>query len=218
MASASATVIFVVGCAFVDLLGFYVPTACLEARPRPRWRARSYRCSTLTIIAAYLGLAACSRTDDLTRFIEDTKHQPAGRVEPLPEIKAAKSSVYNAHDLRSPFMPSAAARGRPSGPRPDQNRNREFLEQYSLDTLRMVGTLRVGDQIICALVKTKDGIVHRVAIGDHLGQAGGVVTHITDSEISLLEIIPDRLGGYMERHAGLTSDNWHASLLHPLKR
>ena len=45
--------------------------------------------------------------------------------------------------------------------RPDQKRNREFLEQFSLDTLKMVGTLRLGGPIY-GLVQTKDGLVHRV--------------------------------------------------------
>jgi len=137
----------------------------------------SVRLGAALACVTYLGLTACSGTDnELARFIDDIRRQPAGPVKPLPEIKPAKSFSYNAYDLRSPFMPSSAGGGRLSGPRPDQNRNREFLEQYSLDTLRMVGTLRLGGQIICGLVETKDGLVHRVTIGNHLGQAGGVIT------------------------------------------
>jgi type IV pilus assembly protein PilP len=175
---------------------------------------------TTIIACVYLGLlTACSRsTDDVTLFVEE---QPAGRVEPLPEIKPAESFAYNAYELRSPFMPSSAS-DQPDlgsrGPRPDPNRSREPLEQYSLDTLKMLGTLRFGDQIICGLLETPDGLVHRVTIGSHLGQAGGVVTNITAEKISILEIVADSLGGYMERHAALELNNRHASLLRPLKR
>ena len=86
--------------------------------------------------------------------------------------------------------------------RPDSKRNREFLEQFSLDTLKMVGTLRLGGEMY-GLVQTKDGLVHRVTAGEHMGQAEGKITEITPSKISLIEIVPDGLGGYMERPAAL---------------
>ena len=86
--------------------------------------------------------------------------------------------------------------------RPDQKRNREFLEQFSLDTLKMVGTLRLGGSIY-GLVQTKDGLVHRVSAGNYIGQAEGKITDISPSKISVVEIVPDGLGGYMERPAAL---------------
>ena len=166
----------------------------------------TYRLRLLGVALAcgYGALTACSSADDeLARFIEDTKREPGGRVEPLPEIKPYETFVYNAYDLRSPFLPSSPGSGAGlGGVRPDQKRNREFLEQYSLDTLRMVGTLRLGGQMY-GLVETKDGLVHRVTAGNHMGQAEGKITEITPSKISLVEIVPDSLGGYMERPAAL---------------
>jgi type IV pilus assembly protein PilP len=149
-------------------------------------------------------LTACSSADDeLTHYIESTKHEPGGRVEPLPEIKPYETFVYADSDLRSPFMPSAPGAGAGlAGVRPDMKRNREFLEQFSLDTLKMVGTLRLSGSIY-GLVQTKDGLVHRVAVGEHMGQADGKITEISPSKISLVEIVPDSLGGYMERPAAL---------------
>jgi type IV pilus assembly protein PilP len=153
---------------------------------------------------AAAALTACSSADDeLQRFIDETKHEPGGRVEPLPEIKPYETFVYAAGDMRSPFMPSSPGSGAGiAGIRPDQKRNREFLEQYSLDTLKMVGTLRLGGQMY-GLVETKDHLVHRVTAGNYMGQAEGRITEITPSKISLVEIVPDSLGGYMERPAAL---------------
>src|SRR5580658_1676251 len=163
------------------------------------------RVRLLAVAAACLGYAllmACSSADDdLQRFIEDTKKEPGGRVEPLPEIKPYETFVYADSDLRSPFMPSSPGGG-PGSVRPDSKRNREFLEQFSLDTLKMVGTLRLGGEMY-GLVQTKDGLVHRVTAGEHMGQAEGRITEITPSKISLIEIVPDSLGGYMERPAEL---------------
>ncbi len=151
----------------------------------------------------YGALSACSSADsDLSRFIQDTKKEPGGRVEPLPEIKPYETFVYADADMRSPFMPSPPGAGAGSGVRPDSKRNREFLEQFSLDTLKMVGTLRLGGAMY-GLVQTKDGLVHRVSVGEHMGQAEGRITDITPAKITLVEIVPDSLGGYMERPAAL---------------
>ena len=53
------------------------------------------------------------------------------------------------------------------------------------------------------LVQTRDGLIHRVLPGNHLGQNDGRVTAVSDSRITLVEIIPDGLGGYLERPAAL---------------
>jgi len=159
-------------------------------------------CAVLTCVL-YASLVACSSADsDLARFIEDTKKEPGGHVEPLPEVKPYETFTYSAGTMRSPFQPGGAGGPGSSGLRPDSKRNREFLEQFSLDTLKMVGTLKLSGRMF-GLVQTKDGLVHRVVPGDYLGQADGKVTDITPSKINLIEIVPDGLGGYMERRASL---------------
>ena len=151
-------------------------------------------------------LSGCaSKDDELEQFIADTKKEPGGRVEPLPELKPYESYTYESSTARSPFMPGGSGGGAASL-RPDSRRNREFLEQFSLDTLRMVGTLRLADRTY-GLVKTKDGLVHRVLPGNYMGQADGRVTEITPSKINVVEIVPDGLGGYIERTAALALNN-----------
>ena len=149
------------------------------------------------------GLAACSSADDeLDRFIEDTKKQPGGRVQPLPEVKPYEMFVYADTEKRSPFSPSGPGGTSTNGLRPDVKRNREFLEQFSLDTLKMVGTLHLGNTTY-GLVQSKDKLVHRVVVGNYIGQADGRITEITPAKIVLTEIVPDGLGGYIERPAAL---------------
>ena len=151
--------------------------------------------------AAAIGIAGCSSADsDLQQFIQQTKQQPGGHVEPLPEIKPYETFVYDDQSLRSPFVPSQA--GGFNSVRPDSKRPREFLEQFSLDTLRMVGTIRLGGAMY-GLVQTKDGIVHRVTVGNYMGQNDGRITDISPSKIDLTEIVPDGLGGYMKRPAAV---------------
>ena len=152
-------------------------------------------------------LSGCSSKDnELDQFIAETKKEPGGRVEPLPELKPYESYAYESSSMRSPFMPGGSGASNPGSLRPDSRRNREFLEQFSLDTLRMVGTLRLADRTY-GLVKTKDGLVHRVLPGNYMGQADGRVTEVTPSKINVVEIVPDGLGGYMERPASLALNN-----------
>jgi type IV pilus assembly protein PilP len=162
----------------------------------------------ILIIVAGLTLGACgSDMDDLDKFINDTKLEPAGRIDPLPEITPYEVFSYTAdvEGFRSPFVPdSPQVTGGPAdgGTRPDETRSREFLESFPLDTLRMVGTLQLGE-INFGLVQTSDGLIHRVIPGNYMGQNDGRIVAIRDSEIELIEIISDGIGGYLEREAAV---------------
>jgi type IV pilus assembly protein PilP len=159
----------------------------------------------LSILAFGLAvLSGCSGDlDDLQKQITDIRNRPGERIEPLPEIKIYDVFVYSASNLRSPFIPSApAGMDLANSLRPDVKRPREFLEQFPLDTLRMVGTLELQGKKY-GLVQGKDGLVHRVLPGQFLGQNDGRITSITASKIALIQIVPDGVGGYIERPAAL---------------
>jgi len=155
-------------------------------------------------IAALAALAGCADdTDDLRARVAEIKSRPGGRIEPLPEVKPYETFAYEAEDQRSPFEAGApAAASLSNALRPDVNRPREFLEQFSLDTLRMVGTLRLGGREY-GLVQTRDGLVHRVLPGNHVGQNDGRITAVDQGQISLIEIVPDGMGGFIQRPAAL---------------
>ena len=158
----------------------------------------------MVFVAAFL--SGCAKdVSDLEQYIAEVHAKKGGRIEPLPQIKPYDTFVYSASDLRSPFLP--AVEDRPenaftSTVRPDQTRAREFLERFPLDTLRMVGTLELGGGAY-ALIKDADGLLHRVREGNHMGQSEGRITEISGSEIKLIEIISDGLGGYIERPAAV---------------
>jgi type IV pilus assembly protein PilP len=42
-----------------------------------------------------------------------------------------------------------------------------------------------------------------VLVGNYLGQNEGKITEIAPSKISLIEVVPDGIGGYIERPAAL---------------
>jgi type IV pilus assembly protein PilP len=147
-------------------------------------------------------LAACGGgTAELKRQLEEKKHRPSTHVEPLPEVKTYEVFNYDATGIRSPFTPPVQA-STGGGPRPDAHRTREFLENYALDNLRMVGTMHQANKVY-GLVQTADGLVHRVLPGNHVGQNDGKITAISESKISVVELVPDGLGGYVERLAAI---------------
>jgi type IV pilus assembly protein PilP len=162
---------------------------------------------TLLISAAMLAvlsLSGCSSgMDELHKQVEDIKNRPGEAIEALPEIKPYEPFAYNASSLRSPFVPTPPARSDlAAGVRPDVKRPREFLEQFPLDTMRMVGTLNLQGRNY-GLVQGKDGLVHRVLPGNFVGQNDGKIVGVSPTKISIIEIVPDGLGGYIERPAGL---------------
>jgi len=155
------------------------------------------------VLASGVAAGGSGGQSDLQKWIAETKKKPGGRIQALPEVKPYESFVYGAGNMRSPFQPVGPnLGGGQASLRPSTRRNREFLEGFSLDTLKMVGTFKVGSSFY-GLVQSKDGLVHKVQPGNYLGQNDGKVTEITGGKISLVEIIPDGLGGYIERPASL---------------
>ena len=160
------------------------------------------------VLLATAGLTACgSDMGDLDQYINETKARPGGRIEPLPEITPYEVFTYMAdkQGLRSPFVPDTpqATGAAAGGARPDPDRSREYLESFPLDTLGMVGTLHIGETLY-GLVQTSDGLIHRVVPGNYMGQNDGRITTISESEITLVEIISDGIGGYIERDAAIS--------------
>ncbi len=162
------------------------------------------------VISALLPMfiAACGGDmTDLQEYIAEVKQRPGGRIEPLPQIKPYETFRYRADSLRSPFMPEErqASEGPARGPAPIENRNKEYLEQFPLDTLSMVGTLAREGRTY-GLVQTADGLVHRVVPGNYLGQNDGRIVAIDEGRIQLEELVPDGIGGFFKRTAEIGID------------
>ncbi len=166
--------------------------------------------TSIALFALAALLAGCGGDmSDLRAKVEELKRRPAPRIEPLPQVKPYETFFYEAHDLREPFTPDSAIRqavastGTSSaGLQPDFNRSREYLEEFPLDTLRMVGTLQLRGEMY-ALIETRDGAVHRVKVGNYIGQNHGHITGVSETRIDLIEIIPDGSGGWIERRTGI---------------
>jgi type IV pilus assembly protein PilP len=145
---------------------------------------------------------------DLENYVADVKQRPAPPLEPLPVMKQFETFVYAAQDLRDPFsMPQRRDdESRSDGPRPDPNRRKELLEGFPLDGLDMVGLIGEGEAQV-GLVMDPQRVVHRVRVGNYLGQSDGRIVAIREDGLELVELIPDGSGGWLERPARLALDN-----------
>jgi type IV pilus assembly protein PilP len=168
---------------------------------------RSSRLSALTVcLLAFSGCVWVNDTQDLKQFTLEQKARPSGRIEPLPEFKAYESFVYEGSSLRDPFRPLTQATadlvqyGDETDLQPDQERSKEYLEKFSIDVLKMVGTItHPGQDGIWALIKDPNSEVHQVGVGDFLGNDYGQIVSIDERNLELVEIIPNGRGGWMKR-------------------
>jgi type IV pilus assembly protein PilP len=156
------------------------------------------------VLGVVLTLAGCSGQDDLHQWVAQEKQKKGAPIPPLPVIKTFETFQYNDQDKRDPFSPSTAELqgSANTGPRPDENRAKEPLEMFALDSLKMVGTVGTGAATE-VLVKDPGGVIHRVHRNEYMGQNYGRVTAVADDHIDLVELVSNGNGGWMERSASI---------------
>lgn len=158
--------------------------------------------SRASILILLLTLAGCGGNDtsDIEQFVAEANKTVRGNVEPVPEVKPYQAFSYQAFELSDPFKPRKlqpkTAEG--GGIKPDLNRPKETLENYPLESLKMVGTLQ-RDGATYAIVKTSDNNIYRVKAGNYMGQNYGIITGVAENEIKLTEIVQDSAGDWTER-------------------
>jgi type IV pilus assembly protein PilP len=151
-----------------------------------------------------LALSSCSNGDDIHHWVAQEKAKRGAPLQALPVIRTFETFLYTDQELRDPFGLSTAEQvvQTETGPHPDQDRPREPLESFPLDGLKMSGTLGAAGAIE-GLVRDPDGVVHRVHVGNYLGQNYGRITAIQEDRIDLVELVPNGTGGWMERPASM---------------
>ena len=160
----------------------------------------------LVILSSGLLLSACGGKNfsDLDEFMDSKRERPGGVIAPIPTFKAYEAFSYSATTLRSPFdrpveVREIAQLQAISAIKPDESRSKEFLEQYTFDSLRMVGTLE-RDGVTWTLISDPGGGVHRVTMGNFLGRHHGRIVEMTESYVGVVEIVSDGTkDGWVER-------------------
>lgn len=164
----------------------------------------------LSSLCVLLGCTA-SGQDELTQWMESQKKQTMPQIAPISEPKQFYPESYTEVSATEPFSnqkltqalkresTQAAVNGALIAP--ELARHKEALEAFPLDALSMVGSLIKTGQPV-ALIKV-DNLLYQVRPGNYLGQSYGRVTKISETEVTLREIVQDAVGEWIERTATL---------------
>ena len=157
------------------------------------------RLKLLLPMAAALLMAGCGdRQEDLRNWMAEASKDLKPNLKPLPAIKQVEPVSYQGEGQIDPFRAAKLEPDKKAGMFiPDANRRREPLEAYPLESLKMVGVLiRKGQtHAIVAADKT----LHQLRVGNYLGQNYGQITAISETEITLKELVEDAGGEWGER-------------------
>jgi len=160
------------------------------------------------LVLAFLAvlLAGCGGGDheDLRIWMKEASKDLKGRVPPLPEVKPYEPVTYDAASLMDPFKSAKLEPERKKGGggiQPDFNRPKEPLESYPLETLRFVGFLQRG-KMPNGIIQA-DNAIYQVKIGNYVGQNFGIITNISETEVSVRELVQDSSGDWVERSSSL---------------
>lgn len=177
--------------------------------------------AAVLVLSVSVFIHAPDEMGDLEQYKKEVLARPGSKVKPLPEIKPYETYSYQSGAVaeRDPFesidqstMEEISLASNDVGLTKEleselKNRNREELETFELDSLRMTGTLEdQGGR--WAIILDPDQIVHRVKVGNYMGRNSGKVTNIFEDKIEIRELVRDRQGRWVERQASITlTDN-----------
>ena len=163
--------------------------------------------SWLLAIGASLALTGCSTgsMSDLEAYMQDVLTRKGGKIEPIPPLEPYVVYTYQSSGSVNPFesffKEEAPGDQPPLGQGPDLERNKEELEGFALDSLRMMGTLE-QDEDVWGVIRSPDGRIHRVRAGNYLGLNHGKISFISEDKIELIEIVVSQ-GRWQERPAAV---------------
>jgi type IV pilus assembly protein PilP len=178
-------------------------------KPSPtQGREQVTRISCAVLLVSLLAAGCSSDIDELQQWMDQQRRQAHATVQPLVPPKKFLPQAYEASGGVDPFSAqklSAAIKQDTSGSNAmlaaEMNRRREPLEAYPMDSMSMVGSItRQGARF--ALLKV-DNLLYQVKPGDYMGQNFGRITKISETDITLREVVQDAAGDWVERFSTL---------------
>lgn len=158
-------------------------------------------------------LSGCgsSRDEDIRQWMLEERNQTRPKVDPIPAPKQFKPEAYTNAAAVEPFSKEKLTQAlkRDSSQvvangalvAPELARRKEPMEAFPLDAMALVGSIIKAGQPV-ALVKV-DNLLYQVKQGSYLGQNYGKVIKISETEVTLREIVQDAVGEWIERVATL---------------
>jgi type IV pilus assembly protein PilP len=169
------------------------------------------RLVTAVLLTGLISACSSGGEDEIVQWMAAERNQTRPRIPPIPAPKQFIPEAYTDTSAMEPFsvqklvtalrtdsLPSVSNTGLVA---PELIRRKEPLEAYPLDTMAFVGSITKAGQSV-ALVRV-DGLLYQVRAGAYLGQNYGKVTRITETQMTLREIVQDASGEWTERAANL---------------
>lgn len=159
----------------------------------------------LAVLLVSMLLIGCGGDElhDLRDFVKNAEVDLRGKIPPAPAIKLYEPFIYhNEANLPDPFRPRKRLGGHRGANEPDFNRPKETLEEFPLESLKMVGYLQ-QNKTGYAVVRTTDGMLYRVKVGNHIGTNFGLILAVSEKEVKIREMVQDGTGDWSERFASL---------------
>jgi type IV pilus assembly protein PilP len=174
---------------------------------RIRSKPGSVKSIYLLLLTALL-LVACGgeEFEDLQDFVKNSGADLRGQVDPAPEIKPYEPFPYdNSAALPDPFKARKQETKNASGSglnQPDFARPKQELEEFPLESMKMVGYLHKGN-VGNAIIRSSEGKLHRVKAGNYIGLNFGQIISVTETEVKIKEMVQDGAGDWLERESSL---------------
>lgn len=144
---------------------------------------------------------------DIKEWLDIQKTVVQPRVQPLKEPLVFSPQAYAAEGGMDPFnmLKLTQVLSRDSAQNTsnmtllfaEQNRRKEELESFPLDSMTMVGSLRKNGKDT-ALLRVNN-LIYQVSVGNYLGQNYGRVNQIEEHSIKLREVVQDASGDWVEK-------------------
>jgi len=171
---------------------------------------RTYTLFLLLLASALVGCVS-SKEDDIREWMVQERNQTKPRVAPISAPKQFIPEPYTNAAAIEPFSnqkltqalkrDSSQATSNGALVAPELARRKEPMEALPLDSMTLVGSIIKAGQPV-ALVKV-DNLLYQVKLGNYLGLNFGKVTKISETEVTLREIVQDAVGEWIERIATL---------------
>lgn len=162
-------------------------------------------CSLLALVLLLMTACQQQGSDDLQRWMVEIRQQHHSKPFNLPQSAQIPEFLYQAGERTDPFDLSKLSTIDPvalaNSPQPDLRRPREPLETFPLDSLRLMGNLRRGKEVV-ALIQA-DKLIYTVRVGTHLGQDLGRVIAISDKSVDIDEWVAEGSGRWVRRQTQL---------------
>jgi type IV pilus assembly protein PilP len=159
-------------------------------------------------VAAFALTACGGDQEELAQWMDQQRREVKPSVAPLSPPKKFTPQPYVALGGVEPFSAQKLtvalkqeARQPNSLLASEINRRKEPLEAYPLDSMSMVGSVVRGGRPY-ALLRV-DNLLYQVKPGDYIGQNYGKITKISETSVTLREIVQDAAGEWIERASAL---------------